>query len=255
MKSRFSQQGDGSLFAMGRQDREFCSTCLNIENSIAGISLREDHFILWILQDCSSQSSLGKKCLRIKFPCLARRHRTLRSGNPNVTTVHPRAAKSHAKSKLLSGARKYRMSGNLLSCPGGQNAAAQPAGWPGRALKMFAVPSCAKLSELEASPVRQISIETAQSSLDCSVLAKLPSKTTTPNTSSALLPGTPPTNITGLLARDMFCLPMEWYGSVAWLPSRPQIGSSCRLPCHIILGYTTCGLWQPFVSQTSPARM
>jgi 5-methyltetrahydropteroyltriglutamate--homocysteine methyltransferase len=33
------------------------------------------------------------------------------------------------------------------------------------------------LSELEASPVRQISIETAQSSLDCSVLAKLPSKT------------------------------------------------------------------------------
>jgi 5-methyltetrahydropteroyltriglutamate--homocysteine methyltransferase len=33
------------------------------------------------------------------------------------------------------------------------------------------------LSELEASPVRQISIETAQSCLDCSVLAKLPSKT------------------------------------------------------------------------------
>jgi len=33
------------------------------------------------------------------------------------------------------------------------------------------------LSELEASPVRQISIETAQCSLDCSVLAKLPSKT------------------------------------------------------------------------------
>ena len=33
------------------------------------------------------------------------------------------------------------------------------------------------LSELDASPVRQISIETAQSSLDCSVLAKLPSKT------------------------------------------------------------------------------
>jgi len=33
------------------------------------------------------------------------------------------------------------------------------------------------LSELEASSVRQISIETAQSSLDCSVLAKLPSKT------------------------------------------------------------------------------
>jgi 5-methyltetrahydropteroyltriglutamate--homocysteine methyltransferase len=33
------------------------------------------------------------------------------------------------------------------------------------------------LSELEASPVRQISIETAQSSLDCSVLAKFPSKT------------------------------------------------------------------------------
>jgi len=32
------------------------------------------------------------------------------------------------------------------------------------------------LSELEASPVRQISIETAQCSLDCSVLAKLPSK-------------------------------------------------------------------------------
>ena len=33
------------------------------------------------------------------------------------------------------------------------------------------------LSELEASPVRQISIETAQSCLDCSVLAKLASKT------------------------------------------------------------------------------
>jgi 5-methyltetrahydropteroyltriglutamate--homocysteine methyltransferase len=33
------------------------------------------------------------------------------------------------------------------------------------------------LSELEASPVRQISIETAQSCLDCSALAKLPSKT------------------------------------------------------------------------------
>ena len=33
------------------------------------------------------------------------------------------------------------------------------------------------LSELEASPVCQISIETAQSSLDCSVLAKLPTKT------------------------------------------------------------------------------
>jgi len=33
------------------------------------------------------------------------------------------------------------------------------------------------LSELEASPVRQISIETAQSNLDCSVLAGLPSKT------------------------------------------------------------------------------
>jgi len=33
------------------------------------------------------------------------------------------------------------------------------------------------LSELEASPVRQISIETAQSNLDCSVLAKLSSKT------------------------------------------------------------------------------
>ena len=33
------------------------------------------------------------------------------------------------------------------------------------------------LSELEASPVRQISIETAQSNLDCSVLASLPSKT------------------------------------------------------------------------------
>jgi len=33
------------------------------------------------------------------------------------------------------------------------------------------------LSELEGSPVRQISIETAQSSLDCSVLATLPSKT------------------------------------------------------------------------------
>src|SRR5215831_17979059 len=29
---------------------------------------------------------------------------------------------------------------------------------------------------------------------------------TTRNTSSALLPGTPPTNITGFLARDMLCL-------------------------------------------------
>jgi 5-methyltetrahydropteroyltriglutamate--homocysteine methyltransferase len=33
------------------------------------------------------------------------------------------------------------------------------------------------LEELEGSPVRQISIETAQCALDCSVLAKLPSKT------------------------------------------------------------------------------
>lgn len=33
------------------------------------------------------------------------------------------------------------------------------------------------LEELEGSPVRQISIETGQSSLDCAVLAKLPSKT------------------------------------------------------------------------------
>jgi 5-methyltetrahydropteroyltriglutamate--homocysteine methyltransferase len=33
------------------------------------------------------------------------------------------------------------------------------------------------LKELEGSPVRQISIETAQSGLDCAVLAKLPSKT------------------------------------------------------------------------------
>jgi 5-methyltetrahydropteroyltriglutamate--homocysteine methyltransferase len=33
------------------------------------------------------------------------------------------------------------------------------------------------LEELEGSPVQQISIETAQSGLDCSVLAKLPSKT------------------------------------------------------------------------------
>jgi 5-methyltetrahydropteroyltriglutamate--homocysteine methyltransferase len=33
------------------------------------------------------------------------------------------------------------------------------------------------LEELEESPVKQISIETAQSSLDCSVLAKLPGKT------------------------------------------------------------------------------
>ena len=33
------------------------------------------------------------------------------------------------------------------------------------------------LPELEHSPVRQVSIETAQSNLDCSVLAKLPSKT------------------------------------------------------------------------------
>ena len=33
------------------------------------------------------------------------------------------------------------------------------------------------LEELEDSPVRQISIETAQSELDCAVLAKLPSKT------------------------------------------------------------------------------
>jgi len=33
------------------------------------------------------------------------------------------------------------------------------------------------LEELEDSPLRQISIETAQSSLDCGVLAKLPNKT------------------------------------------------------------------------------
>ena len=33
------------------------------------------------------------------------------------------------------------------------------------------------LPELEASPVRQVSIETAQSNLDCAILAKLPSKT------------------------------------------------------------------------------
>src|ERR1041385_3493248 len=33
------------------------------------------------------------------------------------------------------------------------------------------------LHELEAAPVRQVSIETAQSGLDCAVLAKLPSKT------------------------------------------------------------------------------
>jgi 5-methyltetrahydropteroyltriglutamate--homocysteine methyltransferase len=33
------------------------------------------------------------------------------------------------------------------------------------------------LPEFENSPVQQISIETAQSNLDCSVLAKLPSKT------------------------------------------------------------------------------
>src|SRR5215472_12174184 len=34
---------------------------------------------------------------------------------------------------------------------------------------------------------------------------------TTWKTSSALFPGTPPTNITGLLARDMPCLPVERY--------------------------------------------
>ena len=33
------------------------------------------------------------------------------------------------------------------------------------------------LPELASSPVKQISIETAQSNLDCSVLAKLPGKT------------------------------------------------------------------------------
>jgi len=38
-------------------------------------------------------------------------------------------------------------------------------------------PSYSFLEELEDSPVRQISIETAQSSLDCAVLKKLPSKT------------------------------------------------------------------------------
>jgi 5-methyltetrahydropteroyltriglutamate--homocysteine methyltransferase len=32
------------------------------------------------------------------------------------------------------------------------------------------------LAELETSPAKMVSIETAQSSLDCSVLAKLPSK-------------------------------------------------------------------------------
>jgi 5-methyltetrahydropteroyltriglutamate--homocysteine methyltransferase len=38
-------------------------------------------------------------------------------------------------------------------------------------------PAYSFLEELEDSPVRQISIETAQSSLDCAVLKKLPSKT------------------------------------------------------------------------------
>jgi len=38
-------------------------------------------------------------------------------------------------------------------------------------------PAYSFLQELAGSPVRQISIETAQSSLDCSVLAKLPGKT------------------------------------------------------------------------------
>ena len=33
------------------------------------------------------------------------------------------------------------------------------------------------LAELEQTPVKQVSIETAQSKLDCSVLQKLPSKT------------------------------------------------------------------------------
>jgi 5-methyltetrahydropteroyltriglutamate--homocysteine methyltransferase len=38
-------------------------------------------------------------------------------------------------------------------------------------------PGYSFLPELEAAPVRQVSIETAQSGLDCAVLAKLPSKT------------------------------------------------------------------------------
>ena len=38
-------------------------------------------------------------------------------------------------------------------------------------------PAYSFLPELAASPVQQISIETAQASLDCSVLAKLPGKT------------------------------------------------------------------------------
>src|SRR6185369_10465531 len=37
-------------------------------------------------------------------------------------------------------------------------------------------PAYAFLTELADSPIQQISIETAQSSLDCSVLAKLPGK-------------------------------------------------------------------------------
>ena len=38
-------------------------------------------------------------------------------------------------------------------------------------------PGYSFLPELEGSPVRQVSIETAQSGLDCSVLRQLPSKT------------------------------------------------------------------------------
>jgi 5-methyltetrahydropteroyltriglutamate--homocysteine methyltransferase len=38
-------------------------------------------------------------------------------------------------------------------------------------------PGYSFLPELEAAPVRQVSVETAQSGLDCAVLAKLPSKT------------------------------------------------------------------------------
>jgi 5-methyltetrahydropteroyltriglutamate--homocysteine methyltransferase len=38
-------------------------------------------------------------------------------------------------------------------------------------------PAYSFLPELAASPVHQVSIETAQSNLDCAILAKLPSKT------------------------------------------------------------------------------
>src|ERR1700722_13235555 len=91
-------------------DREFRSSCLNIEDSIATISLREDHAILWILQDYSSQSGLGEERLRIKHPWFARRHKTLRTGNPEVRILHPIATKSKPPAGLSRNPNKSNSS-------------------------------------------------------------------------------------------------------------------------------------------------